>query len=192
MSRKCFIFLEFTRERTTANEMIDILIKSGQASSAQLLKTYNTSPKFMPICDDIELKVIRSTVLQHTSKTFKMDLKPRGKAIIINNIKDDLIKESFRFVSIFKQLHFDVDLFYDMKAHEIKELLESVSKEERLNSDQAFILMIISHGFNEKVIGFDGNELRVTEIVDIFSEVRCSALRRKPKLFFFNCCRNSE
>ncbi len=86
MTKKCFIFLELTRERSTANEMIDILRKSDEEDSAALLGEYNTSPKFMKYSDQNELKVYPATALKHSSKTFNMNLKPRGKAIIINNV----------------------------------------------------------------------------------------------------------
>jgi hypothetical protein len=79
-------------------------------------------------------------------------------------------------------------MFEDLSAFQMVTELEKISKEAK----ESLIVMIISHGCDEKVIGSDGQDLRITEIVDIFSEKKCKALSRKPKLFFFNCCRLSE
>jgi hypothetical protein len=75
-------------------------------------------------------------------------------------------------------------------------VLERLEKKRKIReiAKVSLIVMIISHGHDERVIGFDGNDLRITEIVGIFSEKNCKRekLSRKPKLFFFNCCRLSE
>jgi hypothetical protein len=193
MAKKSFIFLEFTRERSTCDEMVKILENSGQIKAANQLKEYNTSPGFMPLTHEIELKVIPATVLRSGgSKHFQMDQNPKGKCLIINNMEGELIKESLRFKNIFEQIRFDVELCSYMTAEEMENKLKDLSKDERLKNDNALVVMIITHGQDECVIGFDGNELRIATIVDLFSEKNCSSMNRKPKLFFFNCCRNSK
>lgn len=189
MAKKAFIFLEFTKERDSCNEMIDILEKCGQTEVAQLLKELNSSPPFMPESNEIELNVIPATVLKMgNSKIFPMNKRPRGMCVIINNVTEELKKESLRFENIFKQLLFDVVMFENLSASQMVIELEKIREKVK----ESLIVMIISHGKDEKIIGFDGNDLRITEIVDIFSEKNCKALSRKPKLFFFNCCRSSE
>jgi len=188
MAKKSFIFLEFTRERSTCDEMVKILENSGQKEAANQLKEYNTSPGFMPTTDEIELKVIPATVLRSGgSKHFEMDQNPRGKCLIINNVEGELGKESLRFKNIFEQIRFDVELCSYMTAEEIKNKLKDLSKDERLKKDNALVVMIIAHGQDESVIGFDGKVLKIETIVDLFSEENCSLMNRKPKLFFFNC-----
>jgi hypothetical protein len=189
MAKKAFIFLEFTKERDSCNEMIDILEKCRQTEVAQLLKEFNSSPPFMPESNEIELNVIPATVLKMgNSKIFPMNKRPRGMCVIINNVTEELKKESLRFENIFKQLLFDVVMFENLSASQMVTELEKIREKVK----ESLIVMIISHGKDEKIIGFDGNDLRITEIVDIFSEKNCKALSRKPKLFFFNCCRSSE
>jgi hypothetical protein len=65
----------------------------------------------------------------------------------------------------------------------------------------ALIVMIISHGKEESIIGFDktlnkddlNDKMSILEIVDMFSEEKCGkVLNGKPKLFFFTCCRESN
>ncbi len=189
MAKKAFIFLEFTKERDSCNEMIDILEKCGQKKAAELLKEFNSSPPFMPESNEIELKVVPATVLKMgNSKVFPMNKRPRGTCVIINNVTEDLEKESLRFEFVFKQLFFDVKRFENLTASQMEAELQKISKEAK----ESLIVMIISHGRDEKVICSDEQDLRITEIVDIFSEKNCKTLSRKPKLFFFNCCRESE
>jgi len=189
MAKKAYIFTEFTKERDSCNEMIDILEKCGQRVAAQKLREYNSSPPFMPESYEIELKVIPAAVLKGgNSKIFPMVKKPRGKCVIINNVTEVLSKESLRFKNIFEQLFFDVVLFENLSASQMETELKNISN----IAKDSLIVMIISHGHDEKVIGFDGNDLLICDIVDIFSEKNCLGLKRKPKLFFFNCCRISE
>ncbi len=173
--------------------MVKILENSGQKEAANQLKEYNTSPGFMPETDEVELKVIPATVLRSGgSKHFQMDQNPKGKCLIINNIDEELKKESLRFKNIFEQIRFDVELCSYMTAKEMEDKLKNLSKDERLKNDNALVVMIITHGQDESVIGFDGNVLKISAIVDLFSEKNCISMNRKPKLFFFNCCRISK
>ncbi len=64
-------------------------------------------------------------------------------------------------------------------------------------------MMAISHGEDEKVLGYnacreledelfdESDVIKISEVVDIFSDKNCKFLRQTPKLFFFNCCRES-
>ena len=97
------------------------------------------------------------------------------------------------------------------------EQLTRISKEPSLENDEAFTLIVISHGQNKQVLGYNAceamrkvrfNEIRsesglaeaqqeierdsikIKDIVSIFADDKCPQLTSKPKLFFFNCCRN--
>jgi hypothetical protein len=189
MAKKTFIFTEFTKERDSCNEMVDILQKCGQTEAAEELRDYNSSPPFMAETYEIELKVTPATVLKTgNSKILSLIKNPRGKCVIINNMTEKLGKESLRFKNIFEQLFFEVIIFENLTADQMKTKLVEIAKVVK----DSLILMIISHGHDEKVIGFDEKDLRISEIVDIFSEKNCKELSRKPKIFFFNCCRISE
>jgi hypothetical protein len=191
MAKKAFIFLEFTKERDTCNEMIEILENCDQQNAAQILKEYNSSPPFIPFSYEINLKVTPASVLKKgNTKIFSMKERPRGKCVIINNVTDLLSKESDRFKNIFEQLFFDVLLFENLTADQIETQLKAIRV--NLKGEESLVVMIISHGHDEKVICSDGKDLRISDIVDIFSEKNCESLKRKPKLFFFNCCRISE
>jgi hypothetical protein len=86
-----------------------------------------------------------------------------------------------------------------MTTEQIRYCLKHLANVKCNSSDEAVIFMIISHGRDEKVLGYDyyknkdkGDFIGIQEIVGIFSEKNCKTLSRvTPKLFFINCCRIS-
>jgi hypothetical protein len=144
---------------------------------------------------------------------YEMLKNPRGICIIVNNfvktiegteIIDETAPrtipyESIRFKKVFEQLYFNVKLVYNFNTTQIRELLILLKDDIILSKSDAFVFMIVTHGEDEKILGFnkcegndDTNSMNISEIVDIFSETNCPNLRNKPKLFFFNCCRISN
>jgi hypothetical protein len=96
-----------------------------------------------------------------------MTKKPRGKCIIINN-EPKLLNESKRFEFIFKELFFDVEPIentFKITAQEIRDKLESVAKDKKLKKHEALLVMVISHGEDEQVLGY--NACRPPEDEDI-------------------------
>jgi hypothetical protein len=197
MNKKIFILLEFTRLRSTCEEMIKILRNTGQTEAADDLSKYNTSPGRMQESTDVLIKVSEAKAEMKGSLIYPMTKNPRGMCYIINN-EPDLFIESKRFEHIFSQLFFEVKLYKDLTVKAICDKLEKLSKDKTLAKLEALIIMIISHGEHEKILGYnacqelDKNDLiEISKIVDIFSEKNCQYLRQSPKLFFFNCCRGS-
>ncbi len=209
-TRKVIILLEFTRLRSTCEEIIKLLKLSGQTEAALELEKYNTSPGRMEVTTNDEITVKPGKEMKGTLY-YTMSKNPRGKCVIINNFvnylngnlleNEGLYKESKRFQSIFAQLYFDVHPIHTtvgMTAKAIEDLLKSISRDKSIGKPDALIVMIISHGRDEKVLGYnacrglDNKDLiNISDIVDIFSETNCKALEQTPKLFFFNCCRIS-
>jgi hypothetical protein len=125
---------------------------------------------------------------------YQMSQAVRGKCLIINNATNEVFKESKIFESVFTQLHFNVEMKDNLKAFDIMSSLSSLAKDPNLKKDEALVIMIISKGTKESVFGFNDCEglyekdpISVSQIVDIFSGENCPALRRRPKIFFFNC-----
>jgi hypothetical protein len=151
---------------------------------------------------DIEIPVTQTYREKGTnSLCYSMTRNPRGKCIILNN-EPKLFIESKRFEFIFKELCFDVETVgnnYKMTTEEMLTKLKFSAENEIFSEHQALVVMIISRGEDEKIFGFnacrkaddekrDQNDvIDISEIVDIFSEKKCFALRGKPKMFFFNC-----
>jgi hypothetical protein len=197
MSKKIFILLEFTRLRSTCEEIIKILRSTGQIEAADDLNNYNTSPGRMPESTDVLIKVNEAKAEMKGSLIYPMIKNPRGMCYIINN-ELDLFIESKRFEHIFSQLFFEVKLFRDLTAKAIRDKLEKLSQNKALAKHEALIIMIISHGEQEKIYGYNAcqeidrnDSIEISEIVNIFSEKNCKHLNQSPKLFFFNCCRES-
>lgn len=71
----------------------------------------------------------------------------------------------------------------------IKAIREFRSNEE-LNSVDSCIVIIMSHGRDEKSFFTSDNlYLSVNEVVERFSNRECPALKGKPKIFIFQYCR---
>ncbi len=229
-TQKALILSEFTRYRSTCEEMVLLLRSLGQNEVADELEKYNTSPGRMQITTEVEIKVTQAKALIKGTLFYEMTKNPRGKCIIINNMPN-LFKESQRFEYIFTELCFSVQSNRTenkgLTAEEIRNELKSLAKDRSLAKDEAFLVMIIryetiyylsvitiklfcivSHGEDEKVLGtnacqelekgieyekrvHNNDVIKISEIVDIFSDKNCTFLRQIPKLFFFNCCRES-
>jgi hypothetical protein len=206
MNKKIYILLEFTRLRSTCEEMVHLLRSLGQTDAADELEKYNTSPGRMEITTEVEIKVTQVKAEIKGTLFYPMTKNPRGKCIIINN-EPKLLNESKRFEFIFKKLFFDVEPIestFKMTAQQISDKLKSVAKDKKLAKHEALLVMVISHGEDEKILGYnacreledemfdESDVIKISEIVDIFAEKKCMALRQTPKMFFFNCCRLSK
>ena len=155
----------------------------------------------------IEIPVIKADFKTLVTNIYPMTNKPRGKAIIINNVVNDAYIESQRFKYIFENLLFDVQLINNLNIETMVHILSEFAQDDQtpFDNSQAFILMVISHGAFDKVLGFDAcqaiefnNEIpyndskHISDIVDLFSDSNCPKLKNKPKLLFFTCCRDCK
>ena len=199
---KSYILLELTKNRQSCDVVIKILENSGvpkNAHLAQHLRGFNTSPGHQTYRNDIYLPVIpvlSSEVTHRTTLDYPMTKNPRGKAVIINVVPNEVQLEALRFNDIFEQLLFEPKMHFSLTTQQIIDELTTVANDlgdrgwER--RDQALIVMIITHGRDEKITGAnysrDRSDIRpIHEIVDLFAKVRGTA-----KMFFFTCCRNSK
>jgi len=147
MNKKIYILLEFTRLRSTCEEMVHLLRSLGQTDAADELEKYNTSPGRMEITTEVEIKVTQVKAEIKGTLFYPMTKNPRGKCIIINN-EPKLLNESERFGYIFKELFFDVEPIEntcEMTAQQISDKLKSVAEDKRLAKDDAFLVMIIRY-----------------------------------------------
>ncbi|CAG2107591.1 unnamed protein product, partial [Medioppia subpectinata] len=171
LAKKCRIFSEFTLVRNNTEVLAKALDKSGQAAAAKQLRQFNQSDTLWPNKYDIYLDVTPALSLRtNTSQALKMDAKPRGVALVFV-IEPDLYLEAERF--------------------------SEVAKLDKYKGD-AFVMMFIGHGYNERIIGWSAQPqwppapddvLPIKDIVAMFCELKCRALREKTKVFIFNCCR---
>ena len=129
----------------------------------------------------------------------------RGVALIINNIevsgfkkREGAKKDDNRLVSTLSKLGFEINMNTDATAEEMKWLLKEASDSNNHLDVDCFLCVIMSHGKKMSngqlgVLGTDGIPIDVMhEAKNLFSNIFCSALRNKPKLFFIDACWGNE
>ncbi|XP_060085873.1 uncharacterized protein LOC132565251 [Ylistrum balloti] len=139
--------------------------------------------------------------------SYKMDAKPRGVCVIINNEKfykvpgDDNSKEmpnrvgtqkdAERLRYIFQKLDFIVETFNDQTDFEIAQVLSSIGYRNHERFD-CFVCCILTHGAAGHIFGSNGKMLRIDILTGFFRAQLCPTLAGKPKLFFIQACQGRE
>ncbi|ESO04983.1 hypothetical protein HELRODRAFT_78474, partial [Helobdella robusta] len=86
----------------------------------------------------------------------------------------------------FKKLRFEVDIYEDLTTSELENVL---LKYQRMDHSYygAFVCCISSHGLYGDIVTKDGL-IPILKITDFFSDSACPSLKKKPKMFFIQCC----
>ncbi|CAI9741475.1 caspase-7-like [Octopus vulgaris] len=126
---------------------------------------------------------------------YPMKNKPHGRVILINNLKfDDESKLQERYGSekdvegiteLFKAFNFDVQLYSNKTAKEMRRIIEKASQESTARED-CFVMFLMSHGTAGNIVGTDGKELPYSTINTILRDSH--QLKDKPKLLYINTC----
>jgi len=153
----------------------------------------------------LEVKVQKSAsniIKTHGAfKTYKMESKPRGLVLIIDNENFDndvlptrtgSLVDANNLDILFGQLGFRVTLrrnlpYYDM----ITEIQKFAGKADHAAGDMA-VVAILSHGRHGLIAAADGRELETEWVLRQFNNDGCPALKGKPKFFIFQACRGDE
>ena len=237
-AQKVFILTELTKERFTCNCIIQMLRQWHRYEAADLLAIFNISTGPVPLSNDIEIPIAIGLSIKDSSlsNTYALHRRPRGKCVIINNVElrqnppyfDQIIKqqvlpiglqrETQRLKYMFGRLYFEIEDLSHMRLSAIKMREELIRISKNVSEkDDAFVLIVVSHGQNEVVLGYDAceavrelrcgdiqptdvsyqnavenDQVQIKELISIFSEENCPQLSNKPKLHFFNCCRIDE
>lgn len=139
--------------------------------------------------------------------SYRMDRKPRGIALIINNMKffkvpnDPESKEmpdrtgtdldADKLTYIFRKLDFRVKRYDNLEDYAMNRRLVEVSFEDHSQFD-CFVCCILSHGVLQNIYGTNGRLVRISELTGIFRSGKCPSLAGKPKLFFIQACQGRE
>ena len=136
--------------------------------------------------------------LEDHEKIYKMDSRPKGIAIIINNYsyqkaslenRTGSEKDVFMLKLLFEKIGFDTVCCIDYKAKQAKEFLEECAENTKYKECDCIAVVIMCHGFEEGLIFSDGE---VIPVMDLVKSVEKSPLyQEKPKLFFIQACRGS-
>ncbi|XP_066916137.1 caspase-3-like isoform X2 [Clytia hemisphaerica] len=134
-------------------------------------------------------------------KRYKMDSNPRGIFLIISNSdfsfalekngltindRDGTIKDVERLDKTFTGLQFDIKKYHDLDAESMEKCLEYFATLDHTYYD-CFACCIMTHGTESTLVGTDGDEIQLTNVLGKFESVK--SLIGKPKLFFFQACR---
>ncbi|CAG2100953.1 unnamed protein product [Medioppia subpectinata] len=197
-AKKCRILTEFTFGQDHAYKLADALEMSAQTRAADQLRQFNSAETPWLNSYEVYMNVTPAQTLRSGgSHLYQMDARPRGVAIIFVT-NTDLYNEAERFRSIFEQLLFDSVVHVQLTRDQIMDRLSEVSDSPEKYHGDAFVMMFIGPGYNENIIGWSAQPqwppasadvMPISDIMDMFSETRCSRLRLKLKLFIFNCCR---
>ena len=137
--------------------------------------------------------------LEDHEKIYKMNSRPKGIAIIINNYSYQNTelpdrKGSETDVSmlklLFEKIGFDTVCCIDYEAKQVKEFIEECAKNTKYKECDCIAVIIMSHGSNEGLIFPDSKVLPVMDLVKSVQE--SPFYQEKPKLFFIQTCRGTQ
>ncbi|KAL1433841.1 hypothetical protein MTO96_012180 [Rhipicephalus appendiculatus] len=79
-----------------------------------------------------------------------------------------------------------------MKALEMQELLSAATQKEELKNAECLVVILMSHGRDDIILGVDRIALHLHEVYGLFNNENCPHLTGKPKLFFTQVCLESN
>ncbi|XP_022294676.2 uncharacterized protein LOC111104825 [Crassostrea virginica] len=141
---------------------------------------------------------------------FDADREHQGLAIVIVNFTHGKYERKgaendLKYMKkTFKRLGFKVECHKDVRKPDMQRLLEQYSKSKDLEKYSCFAFGISSHGIefkereNKKFVShhavqmFDHDYMYTKDIIEYFRDMKCKALRNKPKMFFIQACRIPE
>lgn len=92
--------------------------------------------------------------------------------------------------NLFRSMSFDVSVFKDVTAKEIRYQLEYFSKENHKDND-CFVCCILTHGEHGQLWGSD-SKFPIELLFNFFLGNNCPTLVGKPKLFFVQACQGER
>ncbi|XP_048455495.1 caspase-8-like isoform X2 [Rhincodon typus] len=131
-------------------------------------------------------------------KVYKMDSKPLGICLILNNKsfpgtnlkeRNGTDHDAERLTQVFGMLGFEIDKKDNLTVKCMEEVL---LKYQKFDHNDCFVCCILSHGEKDAVLGTDGDLLHIKKIRSMFSGSQCCSLLEKPKVFFIQACQGHD
>lgn len=139
--------------------------------------------------------------------SYKMDARPRGVCVIINNEQFYKIpgdpnskempnrmgtnRDAERLTYIFQKLDFRVQIHNNQTDVEIVQVLSRIGYDNH-NDYDCFVCCILTHGASGHVYGSNGKMIRISVLTSFLRAQKCPTLAGKPKLFFIQACQGRE
>lgn len=123
-----------------------------------------------------------------TSFTYHVFTNPKPECDLLNFSPSLYLSE--RLKEVFEWLGFDIKVYQNQTAEEMKELLRKFGQEQHVGD--CFVCCILSHGGPNGVRGTDNCIVSRDDIFRPFYGINCPSLIEKPKVFFIQACRGSQ
>ena len=132
---------------------------------------------------------------------YEHDKRPRGYCVIINNVnfwdssnnRPGAEKDESSLNQIFDDLLFTVIVERDLTKHEMENVAEKYGSHTDHSTFNAFVMIVMSHGRDgDRILGVDGRETTVKDLMVEFQETKCPSLKKKPKVFIIQACRGGS
>jgi len=129
---------------------------------------------------------------------YEINQRSRGYCVIINNFnfqnknmadRTGSREDEKSLKNLFEDLNFNVIIKRDLSKHEIKSVAEKYGRIDH-SSFGAFVFVLMSHGGDRDcILGLDGKETTVKNLMVEFQAGKCPSLMGKPKVFIIQTCR---
>ena len=131
---------------------------------------------------------------------YEVNNRPRGFCVIINNCefqnkamnRPGAEEDERNLRQLFKDLFFKVIVERDLTKHQMEKVAAKYGAAD-YGAFDAFVFIVMSHGGDRDcVLGVDGRETTVKDLMVEFRENKCPSLKRKPKVFIIQTCRGQR
>ena len=132
---------------------------------------------------------------------YNMDHKNRGHCLIFDieqfNPARKLPRrlgsqvDSSGLYNLFRAMSFDVKIFKDISAKEIRYQLEYFAKDVDHSDNDCFVCVILTHGEHGQLWGSDAR-FPIEMMFNFFTGDNCPTLVGKPKVFFVQACQGEK
>ena len=150
--------------------------------------------KFISMAGKLELQIFSAVVQQDS---YEMNKYPRGLCLIVNNVnfqnkdlnRPGAIEDENCLKLQFRTLFFKVIIWRDLTSHELERVAQKFGATNHKAYD-AFVFIVMSHGGDRDcILGVDGRETTMKNLMFEYQGKKCPSLRHKPKVFIIQSCR---
>ena len=106
-----------------------------------------------------------------------------GICLLINNVKDFTGEENL-LTNLFSSLAFNVQVRRDLSMTKIIEVAQEFAKKDHRSYDSFVFIVLSECRPGELIVGVDGREVILKQVMSEFRPCNSTSLRNKPKLFF--------
>ena len=134
-------------------------------------------------------------------QAYRMNSSFRSHCIIVNNIefvadwltrRNGSDKDAAALQEVFGDLlGFRCHVEKNLTAQQIKEMMATFRDMDHTKCS-CLVVVILSHGNQEGILGVDGKSVAVETITSYFVTNECKTLANKPKIFIFQACRGAQ